>query len=141
MGDNSADWSRLNQSLYVVTFGAQGERYRGRGCILCLESDHVKEQCTLFTASQKHNSIKRAGREECSLTRDAPSPNRAAVWPVLPGIKATVISRLANTGMCAYSVAVSTGSLGVPGCWPSGRAKRARRNLSLISASGVAGTG
>ena len=58
----------------------------------------------------------------------------AAVWPVLPGIKATVFSRLANIGMCAYSVGASTGSLGVPGRWPSGRAKRVRRSLSLTSA-------
>ena len=49
VGDNSVDWSRLNQSLYVVTFGTQGERDRRRCCNLCLESGHVEEQCALFT--------------------------------------------------------------------------------------------
>ena len=72
-GTTRVDWSRLTQSLYVVTFGTQDERDRRRCCNLCLESDHVEEQCTLFTVSQKHSCVKRVSREECSLTRGPPS--------------------------------------------------------------------
>ena len=65
VGDNLADWSRLNQSLYVVTFGTQGERDRWRDCILCLESDHVEEQCALFTVPR--NTTQSRGRVERSV--------------------------------------------------------------------------
>ena len=49
VGDESADWSRLNQSLYAVTLVTQGERETRRSCVLCLESYHAEEQCALYT--------------------------------------------------------------------------------------------
>ena len=53
VGDEHADYSCLNQSLYAVTFIAQGERDRGWSCIICLESDHTEEQCALYIPSHK----------------------------------------------------------------------------------------
>ena len=44
MGNEAADWSQLNQSLYAVTFVAQGNHERGKSCVLCLESDYTEEQ-------------------------------------------------------------------------------------------------
>ena len=40
------DWSKLNNSLYAVTFLAQ-QNGRGRTCEYCLESDHVAAECAL----------------------------------------------------------------------------------------------
>ena len=62
VGDDKADWSCLNQSLYAVTFVAQGERGKGRCCGICLESDHIEEQCALYTPPHKPTSGKRAAR-------------------------------------------------------------------------------
>ena len=45
VGNAAADWSRLNASLYAVTFLAQAGR--GRSCPLCMESDHMQEECAL----------------------------------------------------------------------------------------------
>ena len=40
-----ADFSKLNQSLYLTTFVAYGGR--GRSCNRCLLSDHAQEECAL----------------------------------------------------------------------------------------------
>ena len=58
VGDDSADWS--NQSLYAVTFIAQGDREKGKSCVICLESDHAEEQCALYSST----AISTAGRRE-----------------------------------------------------------------------------
>ena len=42
----STDWSKLNSSLYAVTFLAQSNG-RGRCCQYCLESDHGGPECAL----------------------------------------------------------------------------------------------
>ena len=55
VGDDKADWSRINRSLYAVTFIAQGDRDKGCCCVLCLESDHVEEQCALYTPPSKQS--------------------------------------------------------------------------------------
>lgn len=62
VGDDSADWSKLNQSLYAVTFIAQGDREKGRSCVICLESDHAEEQCALYSSTARST----AGRREKS---------------------------------------------------------------------------
>ena len=54
VGNSSTDWSQIIQSLYAVTFMAQGEREKGRCCMLCLESDHFEDQCALYTPPHKH---------------------------------------------------------------------------------------
>lgn len=44
--DPFTDWSKLNSSLYAVTFLAQSNG-RGRCCQYCLESDHGGQECAL----------------------------------------------------------------------------------------------
>ena len=64
VGNEAADWSRLNQSLYAVTFITQGDRDRTRSCVVCLESDHMEEQCALYTPPRKPAAAqRRAGSE------------------------------------------------------------------------------
>ena len=41
-----ADWSKLNSSLFAVTFLAQ-QNGRGKTCEYCLEADHVAAECAL----------------------------------------------------------------------------------------------
>ena len=72
VGDSDVDWSRINQSLYAVTFIAQGDRDKGRCCILCLESDHVAEQCALHTPSSKQSSFRKP-EKGMGDGRDSPS--------------------------------------------------------------------
>ena len=70
VGDESADWSRLNQSLYAVTFMAQASRDHGRSCGVCLESDHSEEQCALYSPPTRAAlSSKRGGAD-----RGVPEP-------------------------------------------------------------------
>jgi hypothetical protein len=61
-GNQSAHWSKLNQSLYAVTFVAQGEREKSKNCMLCLESDHTEEQCALYIPPQKAPKLANQGR-------------------------------------------------------------------------------
>ena len=64
VGNEAADWSRLNQSLYAVTFITQGDRDRTRSCVVCLESDHTEEQCALYSPPRKLAAAqRRAGSE------------------------------------------------------------------------------
>ena len=74
MGNSAADWSRINQSLYAVTFMAQSEREKGRCCMLCLESDHVDDQCALYTPPQKY---KKAAERYPSEGREPMSSGRS----------------------------------------------------------------
>lgn len=56
-GRPDADWSKLNSTLYAVTFLAQAGT--GRTCPLCLESDHREEECAL--AKARPTPLPRAG--------------------------------------------------------------------------------
>ena len=56
------DWSKLNQSLYAVTFIAQGERVKAGCCTLCLESDHPNELCALYAPPIKSSNFARRDR-------------------------------------------------------------------------------
>ena len=47
----STDWSKLNSTLYAVTFLAQ-QGGKVRSCVYCLESDHVEEDCSLAPKQQ-----------------------------------------------------------------------------------------
>ena len=44
-----SDGSKLNNSLYSVTFMAQ-QNDRGRTCVHCLETDHSASECALALA-------------------------------------------------------------------------------------------
>ena len=53
--DPDCDWSRLNNSLYSVTFLAQ-QNGRGRTCSHCLETDHASSDCALAPAPRQRQS-------------------------------------------------------------------------------------
>ena len=72
VGDDKADWSQLNQSLYTVTFITRGERTKGRCCVLCLESNHAEEQCALYTPPPKQ-TYKKPAEKGASDGRDSGS--------------------------------------------------------------------
>ena len=61
VGDESADWLRLNQSLYAIAFVTQGERDQCRCYILCLESDHAEARtvCSVFTTAAVSQFLKK----------------------------------------------------------------------------------
>ena len=96
VGDDSVDWSKLNQSLYTVTFIAQGDCKRGRNCAICLESDHTEEQCALYSSASKSA----AGRKE------KPSSKIGSEGKELPSGRAKPPSKMAcfawNQSQCRY---------------------------------------
>lgn len=53
--DPQCDWSKLNSSLYPVTFMAQA-RGKVKCCPHCLEPDHLGEDCALSPLSQREQS-------------------------------------------------------------------------------------
>ena len=50
-GNDQADWSKLNSSLYAVSFLAQASR--ARSCTLCMEADHAEEECALAPSKRE----------------------------------------------------------------------------------------
>ena len=105
VGDEKADWSKLNQPLYAMTFMAQGERDKGKSCVICLESDHTDEQCALYSPPLKTpGSAKReqAG-EPLSLesSRLEGGERGRVAWRVLPGTREKTAFRRASTGTYA----------------------------------------
>lgn len=123
MGNELAGWSRLNQSLYVVTFITQGDWDKSKSCVLCLESNHTEEQCTLYSSPMKPQS--RLGRWEWIVVHVTPSPRargRApASWRASPGIRAIVVCLRASIGTFASDAPVTTASPSAPGCILIGR--------------------
>ena len=51
--DPKSDWSRLNSSLYAVTFLAQ-QNGIGKSCLYCLETDHAASKCALAPSKPQH---------------------------------------------------------------------------------------
>ena len=49
--DPAVDWSKINSTLYAVSFVAQPGT-RVRSCSLCMESDHREEDCSLQLATR-----------------------------------------------------------------------------------------
>ena len=78
VGNEAADWSRLNQSLYAVTFITQGDRDKSRSCVVCLESDHTEEQCALYSPPRKSvTAPRRVGADRMlGESRDSQMSNR-----------------------------------------------------------------
>ena len=101
VGNQSADWSKLNQSLYAVTFVAQGEREKCKNCMLCLESDH--SVLSTFPHRRHQSWLIRVGGQP--MTRHLLSPQchgaeAAAAWPASHGTKGSAAFRHANIVMC-----------------------------------------
>ena len=55
----ACDWSKLDNSLYSVTFMAQ-QNGRGQTCTLCLETDHTAVECALAPVYRPNRQV---GRE------------------------------------------------------------------------------
>ena len=72
VGNLDMDWSKLNPTLYAVTFLAQSGS--GRNCVLCMESDHSKEDCALaegkvgppFSKTSSSRDAQRSGGDAAS---------------------------------------------------------------------------
>ena len=77
VGDDSLDWSKLNQSLYAVTFIAQGERDKATCCTLCLESDHPNERCALYSPPLKSSVSARKERAPVEMREQSRSKRPA----------------------------------------------------------------
>lgn len=119
VGNKHADWSRLNQSLYAITFIAQGERHRGRSCIICLESDHVEEQCALYIPSHKSVPGKWSAGERGTFNMREPGRRKGQyVWHASPGIKVNAGSRHVSTAtpVCGVLASIGLPSIHTPAC-------------------------
>ena len=96
VGNDSADWSKLNRSLYAVTFITQGDRERGRSCAICLESDHTEEQCALYSSASKSAADR----------KEKPSSERGSKGKESPSGQAKPPSKMAcfawNQSQCRY---------------------------------------
>lgn len=71
-GRLDVDWSRLNSTLYAVTFLAQAGA--GKTCPLCLESDHREEECAL--AKARPALLPKAGPSREAATTGEPGSGR-----------------------------------------------------------------
>ena len=65
--DPKSDWSRLNSSLYAVTFLAQ-QNGKGKSCLHCLETDHIVSECPSKPPSSQER------------------PHEGQVWAQLQGV-------------------------------------------------------
>ena len=141
VGNQSADRSKLNQSLYAVTFVAQGEREKCRNCMLCLESDHTEEQCALYVPPQKAPKLANPGRrsgngQTTSESRDKCHRAEAKRQPHgLHRTKEIAASRRANVAMCVCAVLGITGHHVARGSGVIGRASPETQRRSPISNS------
>ena len=77
VGYDKADWSCINQFLFAVTLMQQGRRDKGRCCVLCLESDHMEEQCALYTPLPK---LKKSVEKSSSEERDTVAGRGRGEW-------------------------------------------------------------
>ena len=74
VGDQQVDWSKLNSSMYAVTFLAQSNR--GKSCTVCLETDHSEEECAL--ARPKQPEFRRGGNQTGPQQVSSPRPQAGA---------------------------------------------------------------
>ena len=106
--DKAKDWSKLNSSLYAVSFLAQS--VKAKSCTLCMEADHGEEDCTL--ARQKPRDHRPGGSQGF---RQPPASSSTSSSNRLPKGReghicysfnqVTALTRDAATTMCASSVA------------------------------------
>ena len=83
------DWSKVNTSIYAVTFIAQGNR--GRMCRHCLEADHESDTCALAPRA--------AGSH---LDRSTPQPVVVSTPPLRPPQGRRQVCFSWNEGRCSY---------------------------------------
>ena len=56
VGNPAVDWSKLNPTLYAVTFLTQSGT--GKNCVLCMESDHREEDCALSKSKGVSSAVR-----------------------------------------------------------------------------------
>ena len=96
----NCDWSKLNNSLYSVTFLTQ-QNGRGRTCPHCLETDHAAADCALAPAHRPGRQ--QSGREnERSYSRSSQG-DRASVF-VTHGTMDAVQCLIVAIDMCVPNV-------------------------------------
>ena len=107
-GNPEVDWSKLNPTLYAVTFLAQSGS--GRNCVLCMESDHSEEDCALAKGKVGPPIPRLPPVGILSEAKWKPQVVRqrgSQGWSVSPGIKGKAPSPIVCTGTPASSVGVS----------------------------------
>lgn len=65
VGNESVDWSCLNQSLYAATFITQVDQDKSKSCVVCLESDHTEDQSALYSPLTKSPVLHRRAVTDC----------------------------------------------------------------------------
>ena len=92
-GRAEADWSKLNSTLYAVTFLAQ--QGSGKNCILCMESDHREEDCALAKVKSSSSWQKPNAGRDASLSSAEAGGRRVKN-------KAKMVCFSWNEGRCTY---------------------------------------
>ena len=106
------DWSKLNNSLYAVTFLAQ-QNGRGRTCEYCLESDHVAAECALAPSrpTEPQPPARQPQGRGCSLGGQSPEgQGRVATQLPLWEEEAEAPAGLQSTGSATPGTRASAGS-------------------------------
>ena len=92
-GNPAVDWSKLNPTLYAVTFLAQSGS--GKNCILCMEADHREDECALSKGKVSPSVVKQ------SASRDPPR-GPGEVSHRFPRAKGRGACFSWNQGECSY---------------------------------------
>ena len=66
--NSTADWSKLNSSLYAVNFLAN-QNGRGKTCQHCLETDHLSSECALAPVKVDWASSRDSARDDAQTSR------------------------------------------------------------------------
>ena len=76
--DPKSDWSRLNSSLYAVTFLVQ-QNGRGKSCLYCLETDHAAFECASAPSKPQHPPNQEA-KKDLTRAKSERSPKVCYSW-------------------------------------------------------------
>ena len=107
------DWSKLNSSLYAVTFLAQSNG-RGRCCQYCLESDHVGQECALAPSHQPERPQRSGGWGPTAAVRLGEVRNDLCQEPIPGGRGRTRMARQQRPDRVCY--AWNDGDCKFPAC-------------------------
>ena len=107
------DWSKLNTSLYTVTFMAQ-HNGRGRTCQHCLETDHDGADCALAPSQPLGRGPQQVGLGWVPPVAAAYEQRRSSAGPSAPGSRGYE-SRRSSGGSVLYEARRSNSGTGRPG--------------------------
>ena len=73
----SVDWSKLNNSLYSMTF-LQQQNGQGHTCVHCMETDHTSQECALAPVRvARYHNLRGESTTEATNEDSRPSKNRS----------------------------------------------------------------